>query len=271
MKICDMGDKIIISDYGEFNLGLSLDCGQAFRWRMKPDLSWQGAAFGKEINIREENNTLIIKNSCIDDVKNIWIDYFDLNRDYGKILSAMSADSVLSEAVLRFGCIRILRQEPWEALCSFIISACNNIPRIKGIVERLCENFGEKKDSMYSFPSAKKISLLNQEDLSVLRAGYRIPFILDAARKVSSGEINLESMKSLSVEEAEKELMKINGVGKKVADCTILFGLSKSECFPVDRHIKRITEELYPNGFPAEYRDFAGIAQQYLFCLSLDK
>lgn len=266
MKINNIGKETFISDFGEYNLSLSLDCGQAFRWKMLPDESWQGLAYGREINIRQYKDRLIIKNSTAEDVENIWLDYFDLKRDYKYIENILSQDPIIKEAIKKYGCIRILRQEPWEALCSFIISACNNIPRIKGITERFCENFGEKRDTMYTFPSAEKTAQLSPKDLAVLRAGYRVPFILDAAEKVSGGEINLEELKNKTTEQAEKELMKINGVGKKVADCTILFSLAKADCFPVDRHIKRITEELYKDGLPDFIKPFAGIAQQYLFC-----
>lgn len=256
-----------VFDFGEINLDITLDCGQAFRWRKNADCSWTGVVRGIETSVKKIDGGIFLSSITEKQFYDVFFDYFDLGRDYEKILSRLKTDKYLVNAVEEYGTVRILNQEPWEALCSFIISACNNIPRIKGIIERLCFNFGERTMTSYTFPSAERISELSLEDLEILRAGFRSPYILSAAKAVSHGEIDLEGLKSKTVDECEKELMKLTGVGKKVADCTILFGLNHAEAFPVDRHIKRIRENLYPNGLPECIKGIEGIAQQYMFHL----
>ena len=192
--------------------------------------------------------------------------YFDLNTDYNAIKKEISElCPALKDAAESISGIRILRQEPWEALCSFIISQNNNIPRIKGIVSRLCEGFGEKKDGCYSFPSAETLSRLSVEELAPLRAGFRARYILDAAKKVADGEVALDAMYELPLEECRKELMKIVGVGAKVAECTLLYGLHRLEAFPVDVWMKKALADSF-SGVTAEgLGRYAGIAQQYIF------
>ncbi len=256
---------IDIADAGEINLDITLDCGQAFRWKQNADNSWTGVVKGIEATVQKTENGLRFYGITAQQFTDVFYDYFDFGKDYNKILARLSHDKVLKKAIDDYGTIRILNQEPWEALCSFIISACNNIPRIKGIVERVCENFGEKAGNSFSFPSPEKIASLEPCDLDIIRAGYRVPYIISAARMICNNEIDLENLKSEPIEICERELMKINGVGKKVADCTILFGLGHIDAFPVDRHIKRICEELYPDGLPDCINGYGGIAQQYMF------
>lgn len=267
MFVKNAENYVEITDCEKFNLGVTLDCGQAFRWKQNDDFSWTGVVRDIETTIAETSDGLRFYGITAQQFTDVFFDYFDFDRDYEQVINTLKTDQHLTKAIEEYGTIRILRQDPWEALCSFIISACNNIPRIKGIIERLCESFGEKTSSSYTFPSAEKIAGLNIEDLDILRAGYRSPYILGAARMIASGEIKLDSLFSKSVEECEKELMKISGVGKKVADCTILFGLGHVEAFPVDRHIKRICDSLYPYGLPECTRGIEGIAQQYMFHL----
>lgn len=150
-------------------------------------------------------------------------------------------------------------------MCSFIISQNNNIPRIKGIVSRLCENFGDKIEGGYSFPSAEKIANLEEKDLAPLRSGFRARYIIDAAKKVNSGEVELSHMKTSLIEECRKELMKITGVGAKVAECTLLYGLYRLEAFPVDVWMKKALETLFSGVSIEDLGDYAGIAQQYIF------
>lgn len=258
---------IDVTDFGEINLDVTLDCGQAFRWKQNDDLSWTGVVKGVETTVRKITDGLRFYSITEKQFKDIFYNYFGLQLPYDEIIKTLSSDKHLAKAIEHYGTIRILNQDSWEALCSFIISACNNIPRIKGIIERLCEAFGEKTENSYTFPSAEKIASLTEKDLSIIRAGYRVPYILDAAKKVSNGEVNLLTLPFKTVEECEKELMKINGVGKKVADCTILFSTGHTEAFPVDRHIKRICENLYPDGLPECTKGIEGIAQQYMFHL----
>ena len=246
-----------------FNLSLCLDCGQAFRWQ-NDGTKWCGVAFGKYITIEQTETELIFYNCTDEDFNNLWKNYFDLDCDYNKIVSAYD-DSYLKQAVKEYNGIRILHQEPWEALCSFIISQNNNIPRIKGIIERLCEEFGEGESGKKSFPSAETLSKLSVEDLAPLRAGFRAKYIIDAAQKVANGEIDFEKIKAEPIEYGREELQKIKGVGAKVAECTLLYGFHKINAFPIDVWVKRIMAEMYPNGLPKCTKGTEGIAQQYLF------
>ena len=265
MELVSIKNDTVMSDFGNINLPLTLDCGQAFRWKAAGDGKFTGISRGHETVISSDGETIIFHNTPKEDVENIWADYFDTAADYPSILKKLSDDEKVCSAISNYGIIRILNQEPWETLCSFIISACNNIPRIKGIVERLCEAYGEKTGSSYSFPSAEVLAAKTAEDLVFLRAGYRAPYIIDAAQKVASGEIDLKAIKAMDEISAEKELMKISGVGKKVADCTMLFSLGFRDTYPVDRHIARANAELYPDGLPECFNGNKGLAQQYIF------
>ena len=257
---------IILYDLKNFNLRETLDCGQAFRWTENEDGSWQGVAFGKYLRLSADDEKIIFHDTTEKDFLDIWKNYFDLDRDYGKIITAISENEVLKTASGFAGGIRILRQDPWEALCSFIISQNNNIPRIKGIVERLCKAFGEKiAEGLYSFPSAERVADLSLEDLAPLRSGFRAKYILDAARKVASGEVDLNAIRTEQTDLARNELMKIYGVGEKVADCTLLFGLSHIDAFPKDVWIKRAMVKLFDGELPLCALPYAGIAQQYIF------
>lgn len=264
MKIENSNENIVLKDTEHLNIPLCLDCGQAFRWKETEDGFWQGIACGKFLSLKQEGNTVTFYNTTKDDFLNLWQKYFDLERDYKRIIESYSDESLIT-ACSAYPGIRILKQDEWEAICSFIISANNNIPRIKGIIERLCENFGDKIDGGYTFPSPEKIAPLEIEDLSELRAGFRAKYIIDAARKISSGEVDLEKVKTMDFEDAKNELLKIKGVGEKVAQCSLLYGFGRMEAFPVDVWVKRILSELYPNGLPECIKGTEGIAQQYLF------
>lgn len=266
MKTFVKDGNIIIKDIRNFTLSETLDCGQAFRWRETEDGAFEGVAFGKYLKLAADKEGIILYDTSEEDFLNIWKDYFDLDRDYGEIIEAISENEVLKAASGFAGGIRILRQDPWEALCSFIISQNNNIPRIKGIVERLCASFGEEiKEGFYSFPTAEKIAALTLEDLAPLRSGFRAKYILDGAKRVASGEIDLDALKELALDEARQELMKIYGVGEKVADCTLLFGLSHIDAFPKDVWIKKAMAKLFDGSLPECAAPYAGIAQQYIF------
>ena len=249
--------KIIIKNAENFNLQQTFDCGQAFRWQKNDSGVWHGIAGGKYIELHEDGSDIIIEKTNPEDFTDFWADYFDLNRDYAAIIKEFSADKTLKKAADFASGIRILRQEPWEALCSFIISQNNNIPRIKGIIDRLCQNFGEKLESSYTFPTAERLAALNPDDLSVIRSGFRAKYIIDAARRVSSGEIDLESLKDLSYSEAQSILLKIKGVGPKVADCALLYGCGHIEAFPKDVWIKRALDEFFCGKIPESATKYA--------------
>lgn len=266
MEVSNNGSKIVFSGVDTLNVGLSLDCGQAFRWSEKEKGVWHGVAFGRAVDICQQGDTVTVSGEVRDGDEKLWTAYFDLDRDYAAICRTLQSDSYLNKAINEYSGIRILKQDEWEAFCSFIISQNNNIPRIKGIIERLCIAFGEDLGGGdFSFPSAEKLADLTVEDLAPLRSGFRAKYIIDAARKVADGEVNLKKMLTCDMDEARAELIKIKGVGAKVAECTLLYGCGRVEAFPVDVWVRRIMAELYPEGLPACTKDVEGIAQQYLF------
>ena len=269
----------MLTDTDSFELSHIFDCGQCFRWNRNPDGSFSGVAMDRALKISKHDGKVIFHNTSIDDFNNIWREYFDFKTSYSEIKKELSSDKILKEAIGYGDGIRILKQDLWECVVSFIISASNNIPRIKKIVENLCCNFGKKISYMgeifYTFPTPEKINSLTLEDLSVIKAGFRDKYILDAAEKFVSGEISYDKLLNMSAVDAKKMLMTIKGVGNKVADCIVLFGLSKCESFPVDVWIKRIMEYCYFDGeesiekisaFAKEkFGTLGGYAQQYLF------
>lgn len=249
-----------------FNLGLSLDCGQAFRWVQTGESEWHGVAFSKPLTVRQNGNKIEFIGASKEDVEKIWMPYFDFERDYAALCERFKADEHLEKAVSECRGIRVLRQEPWEAICSFIISSNNNIPRIKGIIDRLCRLLGEPLGGDdYAFPTAEKIAEAGLDALAPIRAGFRAKYIIDAAQKVANGEIDFEKIYAASLEEGRDELIKIKGVGEKVAQCSLLYGFGKVDAFPVDVWVKRIMQEMYPDGLPECVNGVRGIAQQYLF------
>ncbi len=264
LKIIKEENKTTLLNAKYFNLDRTLDCGQAFRWVKDQNGFWQGIVKGKFLRAKQDGDTITLYTTK-KDFEELWYDYFDLNSNYQEICKLISKDPVLNTALKYGKGIRVLNQEPFEALCSFIISQNNNIPRIKGIIERLCENFGEKHPFGYAFPTPERIAKSSLEELSVLRSGFRAKYLLDAAKKVYSGEIDLDALKKLPIDAARDELTKIYGVGKKVADCTMLFSLNKKEAFPEDVWIKRAVKVLFGGEFPKELDSVKGVAQQFLF------
>lgn len=258
--------KLVISGISPLNIALTLDCGQSFRWYEKEENLWHGVAFEKSVDVSMKDNSLIICGDVCEDDEALWRKYFDLETDYSAICEKLCDDKWLKKAITAYPGIRILKQDPWEALCSFIISQNNNIPRIKGIIERLCAQFGRKlNDTDYSFPSSQTIASEGVESLAPLRAGFRAKYIIDAACKVSDGTVRLGEISEMPMEEARAELQKISGVGPKVAECALLYGFGRKEAFPVDVWVRRIMGELYPEGLPECTENVEGIAQQYLF------
>jgi len=253
----------------QFDLAQTLDCGQAFRWHPLPNAAntWQGAAKNRALTLWQTEKGICLACSQ-EEFETVWRAYFDLDADYGEKRAALSAMSpALAQAAAFAPGIRILRQDPWEALCSFIISQNNNIKRIKGILQRLCEGWGVKIEgtSFYAFPTPEALAEETPDTLAPLRAGYRAKHLIDAAQKVSSGEVNLDAIPQAPLEDARLELQKINGVGPKVAECTLLYGFHKTQCFPMDVWMKRAMQTLLPGFSPADFGDNAGLAQQYVF------
>ena len=271
MKIENKNNNIYIYGAEDFDLPHTLDCGQAFRWVCDEKNVWSGVAYNRFLKLEKlTDGTVVLYNTTAEDFENIWKDYFDFSRDYGEIIKILSENSVLKQACEYSHGIRILNQEPFETLCSFIISQNNNIKRIKGIISRLCENFGDKKDGYYTFPTAEKLATLTLEDLAVLRSGFRAKYLLDAAQKVANGEVDLKLLKEMNLEDARNQLMKIKGVGPKVADCCLLFSHRHTDAFPRDVWIKRAMEVLFGGELPECAKEYAGIAQQYIFFYARD-
>ena len=267
------GKDIVVHGLPCFQADLILDCGQAFRWNRIPDGSWSGMAECHPLTLYQEKDARPGSPASVrfcgisaEEFTDFWAPYFDLSRDYDAVLGTLAADKNMRSAADEFYGIRILKQDPWEATLSFIISQNNNIPRIKGIVEKLCCTFGTQADEQhFAFPTPAQLASLTEDDLQPLRAGYRASYIIDAARKVDSGDIDLDSICALPLEEAEEEIRRIKGVGPKVAQCALLYGFAQMNAFPRDVWVKRIMKELYPDGLPDCMDGIRGIAQQYLF------
>lgn len=252
----------VILNEPDFSLDDTLDCGQAFRWeKIHTEFQCTYTGFFKNIPLTVSeigNGSFIFHNISEDSFKKIWMDYFDLNTDYAELKRRFSEDKILSEACRYAAGIRLLKQDAEECLISFILSQNNNIPRIKGIISRLCEMYG-------GFPDFNQLKGITAEELSPLRAGFRAGYIEDCAKKICSGEVKLDEIKAMPVEDAAKALMTVKGIGPKVAKCVLLFGMYKTDAYPVDVWIKRVNERFYPNGLPQCVKGVEGIAQQYLF------
>ena len=246
------------------DLRQTLESGQCFRWKMGEDGVYRGISGSRPLSVRQEEEGITLLDIAEED-KDYWLSYFDFSTDYNAVIAQFSADEILKKASEENRGVRILRQEPFETLISFIISQNNNIPRIIGIIDRLCESFGEKRGDYYGFPTAQRLSALSPEDLAPLRAGFRNRYIIDAARKVAEGTVNLEEIYDMDYESGKTLLKTITGVGDKVADCVLLFAYHKTEAFPSDVWIKRIVAEYYSDGLPECMGKYKGIAQQYLF------
>ncbi len=253
------GNDIILKQ-PDFDLDDTLDCGQAFRWEKIGEKSYKGAFLNKPLVISSEAEKGVFRlhDTTCEDMERVWADYFDLSTDYGELKRQFSEDETLAKACDYAGGIRILRQDKWEALSSFIISQNNNIPRIKGIIGRLCEHYK-------GYPAYSDMAEETAGSLGFLRAGFRAKYLVDAVSRISSGEIDLEAISGMDISDARKTLQTIKGVGPKVAECALLFGFYRLEAFPVDVWVKRVMANWYPNGLPKCTKGCEGVAQQYLF------
>jgi N-glycosylase/DNA lyase len=282
MKITEENNRVIIGEVSDFHLDHTFDNGQCFRWNREADGSYTGVAFGRVVNIDYQGNTIILNNATVQDFNDIWKNYLDLDRDYGAVKEHLSQkDAAMEKAISYGGGMRVLQQEHWETLISFIISQNNNIPRIKKCVENLCTNYGIPLDlykgrQYYSFPSAAALAKLTAEELDTCRLGYRAKYIVETARLVMSDEgRTLTGLRDAGAEEAYEYLLSLSGVGPKVANCIMLFALCRYDSFPLDVWIKRVMNQIYHieegnvkkmKAYAAEYfGEYGGIAQQYLF------
>lgn len=271
--------KFTINNLKNFELDHIFECGQCFRWKKQDDGSYIGIIKQGVIKIEKNNDCAQICAELLGDEESICKEYFDLETDYSKIQTILCENDENMKKAVEYGQgIRILNQDMWEMLISFIISAANNIPRISKTIENLSKKYGQKVEFdgeiFYLFPSPEELSKASIEDLRKLNLGFRDKYVYAATQKVVSGEIDLNNIMKMSLREAKKELMKIPGVGAKVADCILLFSMKKKEAFPVDTWIKKVMNELYLDSTnitkineyaTQKFGMYAGIAQQYLF------
>ena len=285
LEIIEENGRVMVEGIKDFNLIHIFECGQCFRWVRQADDSFTGVVKNKVANVKFESGRLFISNSSYEDFQTLWFDYFDLGRDYSEIKLKLSKDKIMKEAI-EFGYgIRILKQDIWETLISFIISANNRIPMIMRAVEVISKVYGSEMlldgESYYSFPLLSGLCNSTVENLEVCRAGFRCKHIMNTTAMLKEKLIDLNSLKAMHVDEARCELTKLAGVGNKVADCTLLFSGTKYEVFPIDLWVKRVMEELYfkrdanmkeiQEFAKINYEEYAGIAQQYLFYYAREK
>lgn len=281
--------QVVKEDIKDFNLDHIFDCGQAFRWSKELDGSYTGIAGGRIANIQFEpydeggqEGRLILSNVTESEFEAFWKHYLDLDRDYCAIKEELAGkDSVIKDAIACGQGIRLLQQDKWETLLSFIISQNNHIPRIKKCIESLCLNFGEfagkyKGKAYYSLPRPEILASLEPENLAECRLGYRAKYLTGTARQVAEeGLDRLEAIgdPGISPQEAFEYVTHFCGVGPKVANCILLFSMGKYDCFPVDVWIKKVMKDLYDLDTASDIAHFAketfgrygGFAQQYLF------
>ncbi|HWQ57924.1 MAG TPA: DNA glycosylase, partial [Clostridia bacterium] len=239
-------DTLKIYGIDRLSLARSCACGQSFRWKAD-GAGFTVPAWGRMIYAEQDGDALALS-PCTEEDVSLWLNYFDLTRDYKAIEDKLLADLNLCGCVPCASGIRVFQQEPFEALVTFILSSNNNIKRIAGIVERLCEKAGKRtafRGKEYAFfPAPEAVAALSVEELVSLGAGYRAQFVRESAARVAAG-YNLGALRELPLEEARKELLAFPGVGPKVADCVLLFSLGHADAFPVDVWIERAMKVLF--------------------------
>lgn len=285
--------KQVFEDVRDFNLDDVFDCGQCFRWNRQANGSYSGViedafaniSFLPTIKDANAGRITIWSNHLAQSPslrEKFWRNYLDLDRDYAAVKRILSTeDTVMTRAIKASGGIRILNQNKWETLISFLISQNNNIPRIKACIEKLCVEHGRKIGTLrgkaiYSFPSVDRLSVLRENHLDSCRLGYRAKYIVETARQVAyDGGAVLETGEQIPTEKIEAYLLSLSGVGPKVANCIMLFSMKKTEVFPIDVWVRRVMNRLYGMGeenisaikdyAKRNFGDYGGIAQQYLF------
>lgn len=264
------------------------ECGQCFRWNLEQDGSYTGVVRENVINVKKEQNNIIIKGNFKEKAEDVCNKYFDLDTNYEEIKQKLSSIDDNMKLSIQYGQgIRILHQDVWETLISFIISANNNILRIKGIIEKISKKYGKKIEwngkEYYTFPTANELSKASVKDLRNLGLGFRDTRVFETTRMVVNKQIDIEKLENIEdINKLREELLKFPGVGPKVADCIMLFSMKKYEVFPIDVWVKRVMTELYFNTKPdkikvnpnnqkilefanKKFGKLAGLAQQYLF------
>lgn len=282
-------EGIILKGVENFELNHIFDCGQCFRWNRQESGNYIGVAYGKVIEVEKDNDNIVLYNTNREEFEEVWKDYFDLSRDYSKIKITLSKDNLLKKAIDYGHGIRILQQEPFEIIISFIISANNRIPMIKRAIEKISKKWGERlyyKDEIYySFPSIERLSSISLEEIEDCGTGFRSKYIVDTVSKIhkdfktDSSEYNkqfdINYIGKLQDDQCHNMLQNFKGIGPKVADCVMLFSMGKNSAFPVDVWVKRAMQHFYlaPDVSLKKIREFgrekfgefSGLAQQYLF------
>jgi N-glycosylase/DNA lyase len=234
-----------------FNLDVTLCCGQVFRWDRKGDW-WYGVADGKALKVRQVDGELEFTNADWKFVEN----YFGLNDDLQKIGSSIGRDGHIRKALHEFWGLRIIRQDPWECLISYICATYKNIPAIRHMLLGLSSRFGEKTvlDGMefFTFPTPERLAVASAKDLLNCGLGYRAKYVQDTSKRIFENDFELESLRQLPYLQAKKQICSFAGVGPKVADCVLLFSLGKTEAFPVDRWVERVILNHYVEMLPLE-------------------
>ena len=275
-----------IENLDSFELKDIFDCGQCFRWNIEEDRSYTGIFKENVLNVKKQGNKIIFKGICNGNIKEIVEDYFDLKRDYNKIKETLRKIDPFMEESIKYGNgIRILNQDLWETIISFIISANNNIPRIKGIIERLSKNYGKEIDyngkTYYTFPTAEELKNVSVEKYRELGLGFRDIRLYETTKMILENKVNLDELKNNpNTREVREKLLTLSGVGPKVADCILLFSdLKRFEVFPIDVWVRRVMNDLYIKNedetkvskkqiekiAKEKFGNLAGLAQQYLF------
>lgn len=281
MKLYEKDNSIILEEIENFDARAIFTCGQAFRWYEESDGSFTTVHLGRVLNVLNEKNRVIFKGTNLKEFDEIWMDYFDLNTDYKEIRKVLSNNEILPKAMEYGEGIRILNQNHFEMLISFIISANNMIPRIKKSIEVISMRYGkficeDENRKYYSFPTVEELSRATVEDLrEFAKVGFRDKRIFDTVNMILNEKIDLDNFENLETDILREELLKFAGVGNKVADCIMLFSYKRGEVFPVDVWIKRVMEELFiKEETPVKkiskeadriFGKYAGYAQQYLF------
>lgn len=281
MNIYEKNNMVVLEGVSDFDPKHIFECGQCFRWHIQEDGSYTGVARGRVINVSREDNTVYIKNTNLEDFNNIWYDYFDLGTNYTDIKNTLkNMDKYLDKATDFGWGIRILQQDGWEMLISFIISSNNRIPMIQRAINNISEKYGKeigeyRGRKYFAFPSPEELSKASVEELRECKTGFRDKYIYHTNKMVIEENLNMEDFIEMDSEVCHKELMKFKGVGAKVADCIALFGMRKYDSFPVDVWVKRVMQEFYGaedmslpkmRKYGMElFGEKAGFAQQYLF------
>lgn len=285
-NIKEIDNAVIIENVKNFELPHIFDCGQCFRWSRENDDNYIGVAFERVIEIEKRGNDVIIYNTNKEEFDDIWLDYFDLRRDYSSIKETLSKDELLRQSVEFGHGIRLLQQQPFELVISFIISANNRIPMIKRAIDNISRRWGKeleyKGKTYYTFPSVEELAKASVEEIETCGVGFRAKYIADTVDKINRSrteeykqEFDLDYIKSQSDDGCHEALQAFNGIGPKVADCIMLFSMNKYSAFPVDVWVKRAMQHFYlaPDVSLKKIRDFgrnkfgelSGFAQQYLF------